>query len=219
VNFHAHLTQSIKEKVVSKKSLAALVLAAFIVGLASVATADISYTLSPVSLTDGYVVTGTITTDGTFGPITASNITSWSWSATDGILTYSETVPSSAGIAAGDLMATPTAIEMAIALQQAYPGFSTGGNFSEQGPDGHSLNYLANFAWQSPTVPSWQEAIELSLGPFAEFGPSFTPIMPAGPYIIATAVTTPEPSTSMLLGSELLLFSGIRLLRRRMPRQ
>lgn len=40
--------------------------------------APITFKLKPVPLTNGWALTGTITTDGTLGPLTAANITNWS---------------------------------------------------------------------------------------------------------------------------------------------
>ena len=38
-------------------------------------------------LENGWTVSGTITTDGTIGTLSASDITAWSWSLTDGATT------------------------------------------------------------------------------------------------------------------------------------
>jgi hypothetical protein len=57
------------------KSTLILFMLAF--SIAASAATPIVFKLKPIKLTNGWQVTGTITTDGTLGPLTAANITSW----------------------------------------------------------------------------------------------------------------------------------------------
>ena len=49
--------------------------------LTSVTTLSQTFTLNPMKLANGWVVTGNITTDGTVGPLTAANIVDWNLKA------------------------------------------------------------------------------------------------------------------------------------------
>ncbi|MEM1168336.1 MAG: PEP-CTERM sorting domain-containing protein [Cyanobacteria bacterium P01_H01_bin.35] len=65
-----------------------------------------TFNITPLDFGDGFVATGTITTDDTIGALTADNLTSWNIMVTDGIgasgFTFTETnsklIPNSQGI-------------------------------------------------------------------------------------------------------------------------
>ena len=53
------------------------------------ASAGLTYSLTNfASLQNGWTVSGSITTDGTIGSLSSSNITSWDYTATDGVSTF-----------------------------------------------------------------------------------------------------------------------------------
>jgi len=54
-----------------------IVLVAMLAVSLAASAAPITFTLKPIKLTNGWMVTGTITTDGTVGVLTTANITSW----------------------------------------------------------------------------------------------------------------------------------------------
>lgn len=75
------------------------------------------------SLQNGYTLSGTITTDGAIGTLARSDITAWSYTATNGTDTYSATyTDASAGLAVQNLTATTTSLSLA---QTGFENFLT----------------------------------------------------------------------------------------------
>jgi hypothetical protein len=78
------------------------------IGAPHARAADTTYNfVSYPSLQNGYTLSGTIITNGTFGPLTGADVVSWTWTITDGVNTDSQ---SGANLDPGTvgLEATPT---------------------------------------------------------------------------------------------------------------
>lgn len=110
--------------------LRAAVAASFLTAsLATTALAETTYQLTPLDLGSGYTVAGTITTDGTLGPLVSANITRWNVS-----VTYTN-----------DTVYTPGNTSATAFLTQASPTQLTVDTFSLDGfTDGGTLAFIAN---------------------------------------------------------------------------
>jgi len=69
-------------------------------------------TYSLVSPMQGFTVTGTITTDGTLGPLSSTDIVGYSWEITDGASSFSSDPFSASDIFVRDLSATATSLSL-----------------------------------------------------------------------------------------------------------
>lgn len=163
------------------------------------ATADTVYDIvNYPAEQDGWILSGTITTDGKTGPITLSDVDSWNWTVTNGVTTYSgsssESVPynSLTGV-----IATPT--YLATPLNDT-TGVFLGATMPPPGYDGYS-NLGLQFGGHSNgtilTALFWNNGSSGTLTPWwTDFATNYNTV-PEG-FAFATAV--PEPSTLTFLG-------------------
>jgi len=96
-----------------KRFVLSWALAAFaLVGACSPSFAGIVYTMTNASgIQDGWALSGTITASGTGTGLGSSDITSWAWTVTKGLDSYTFTSnDAGAGVNAYGLLATPTAL-------------------------------------------------------------------------------------------------------------
>jgi hypothetical protein len=181
-----------------------LMLLAAVVAVAGLETAvcaaPITYALTPVSLSQGFDLSGTITTDGTLGDV-AGHVLSWSWSATDGAVTYSNSAPPS-GASFDGLQATATELYVPEGPEEPFPTSTNGGFlFLGTGFNNSRLMIFTQTSWRQPQAELHYEDIYVlrtpSLGNYdrvVDHGSS----PPNDPFVIATVV--PEPSSLALLG-------------------
>lgn len=201
-----------------RRSVAVLLVVAF----ASVANAaNITYQIAgPILAGSVFTVslTGSITTDGTIGALSASDILSWSYTATGGAGPYVES-SSDPGSSIFDNGLIATADSLSLPFVPAPPSYpqTTGSSFELISPipgEGSSI-YLAfstTAAWSppqfGPSVLTYSADTTLFDGG-RDFGYSssmvFGSTLPTDPYRI-----TPGPATLVLLGSTLLLLAAVR---------
>jgi PEP-CTERM motif len=163
---------------------------------------------------NGWILSGSITTDGKTGALTLTDVLSWSWTVTSGTTgyTFRSTDPGAffgEENAPPDLIATSTTLSVpfnqSVGMQDdsnvAYPTIIVWSNNWGSGP--FSNEYVA----QLHVPPASFTTFWITANP--------TSFIASG-YVIATAVpTVPEPSTLTLLGTSLLGLSGFRGVRRR----
>ena len=165
------------------------------------AKADIIYSILNLPADqNGYTLDGTITTDGTIGPITMSNIKDWTWTATNGVSTYSGSslqMDSHAGIF-GPVIATSDYI--AIPLIDPNNGIYLSSVMPPPGYNGYTSMGL-QFSAHSTSVLT---ALHWGNGSSSTFTPWWTdwispvPNQVADGFAFANAV--PEPSSVALVG-------------------
>jgi hypothetical protein len=179
-----------------------------------VQAAPITYTFTPEAAVGGdfgdtYAMTGSVTTDGTIGPILEANILSWSYTVSiNGVPTATEHAGAATAQVVmydGQAVATATTLTLAYPNQPDYQDY-TGPQitFSE----GTNANYYSlNFGTQeyeslSPIQYYWQTFESLSHSTLqssatAHFQVLTTSVLPTEPFVFATAA--PEPSSIALL--------------------
>ena len=169
------------------------------------------YELRPF-VSDGYSVTGTITTNGAIGFFASSDVVSWSWSATNGTTTFGGTEPVDVGVGAFNGLSTATDLYIQF---PAFPGdilFSL--NFNTGPGQANNLIYAAGT--QNLTLSSYVTSgiIRSDENAVASFTNFYTVNGPATPAPFAFASTngfaTPEPSSLACWG---LGFAASALLR------
>jgi hypothetical protein len=191
--------------------LASVILIAMLASTASRAGGAITYDLIPV-VSDGFSITGSVTTDGTIGSLTPPDdppspttvtspyILSWDWTATNAVTTYSGS-SSIAGAAAAELGLMASATE----LYLPYPENAFVSSVFEMAPpastDPASAAVILHFdATWFPGLPNpfysrtWFQNADL---PTTYVDVSTT--RPTDSYVFAVAVPTPEPSAVVLL--------------------
>ena len=194
--------------------VAAVIAMAMIASASTAAAEQIPITYTFVSPTDGHTLTGSITTDGTIGTITPSNIVSWSWTI-DGTYSANSTW-AGAGLGmggSGNVVASPTTISLPYVFS-----INDQNNLSMWCPNLNptyalpctKVNYLVDYypAGEIGPTDSYDNQIQGFSKPADtndwadEFGQISTYQLepPSNPFIIATASPTPEPSTLVLLG-------------------
>jgi len=140
----------------------------------STAKADIIYSIVNLpAYQGGYTLDGMITTDGTIGPIILSNIKNWTWTATDGVNTYSGS--SSQGgqytgiygsvIATSDYLALPLINSnggIFLSAPMPPPGYQ---GYTDMGLQfsAHSTSVLTSLHWSNGSsgtlIPWWTDYI------------------------------------------------------------
>ncbi len=186
-----------------RKSIAVFILAAFIVFPAAALAQPITYDLIPAAVNANYILTGSITTDGTIGTLASGNIVSWS-------LDLRETVAPFLNITAnngqhrtfqGTITATPSALSIPFVATPIGPfpldgGMLTLGNINQdvmnvsfQTAVGSSTNGVVT-TWAAFTTV---EDLSLQLAGGVQNFYASSPLPP--PFIFATA---PEPSSVVL---------------------
>ena len=179
-------------------------------GFADVAgEAPITYalpTFTQPAFDNGYTFTGTITTDGTLGPLSPSDILAWSWTAVSPSLGPAFTVSGSSAdpgsqVTFDFLIASPTDLEVPIPALPAYPDQSNYHlNFIDNaGPTNENFTYYTAAYWNNPSFSSYETGYVI--GPYTpndEFrGAGFKVLGDiATPLVVGTV---PEPSSIALL--------------------
>jgi hypothetical protein len=198
--------------------------------LTSQASADYVYQIENYApLQNGWTLSGQITTDTNTGILTSSDILSWSYSESNGALSYafSSTNPVSFTSVAGDVIVTPTAIEI-----PAQPVFQPSGSAATNvfGLDYYpfypspfqegSLNWERDSAYPDRPYPldtyysTFNNNNKLWLAQSSPFPLASPPTTASDPWIIASSISTPEPTSIVLLVSGFLTASGFAFYRR-----
>jgi hypothetical protein len=191
-------------------SLALLALAAFGSAGAAVWAAPITYTLADLGVS-GAQATGTITTDGAIGILTASDITSWNIALIDGVGHTGVTLtPIDSTFAYGNNFPTPrnpltaTATALNFNFSDSFPSDFVSFN----GPLGQSVCYGNGACLFAASADYMVVAVEQG---------TFTSAALTGTQAIATAAaptsSTPEPSSAILV-SGVLMALAVRRVRR-----
>jgi len=150
------------------------VLSLAVMCVCGVASADIVYN---VDITDGVeTVTGTITTDGASGALTAADFLSWSLSAS-GTVTLSDVGP-------------PVD---AICIQADCGIDVVGGTMEFTGNSNNAGLLLIQAVPQIAVVGFFYNGLSV-------FNPGNAEILVTAPYVIGTVSSVPEPPTAILLG-------------------
>ena len=189
-----------------KRSIATLVATALLTAFPFAAVAaPLFYDLLPARLSGGFVVSGVIETDGTLGDIDATNIESFTWSATDGTTTYTQSVPLNTNTLGGGLLNAKTG-SLAVIFPTDKPFPDTSENrFHTINDAGVELTFKAFSAWDSTNAAlplRYFTRVELNGATnnqiaFVEVNLGIA--APTDPYIIAQAQAfVPEPSSLAL---------------------
>ncbi len=180
------------------------------------ARGDITYQLvNNPAYQSGWTLSGSITTDGTLGAISTTDIMSWTWTATNAggtfTITGSSTIPIIDYTYAVTLQATASELTIpystSAALQLFYtppawpsPGTEIwgltwyGGQLPPSPTDQHPTYYGDDLFVYQPTPPYL---------PLEDYGWDNLLPPPNGPndtYVIATTASVPEPSTIVIAG-------------------
>ena len=167
----------------------------------------------------GWKLSGSITTDGTIGDILPNDIVGWTWTASNGVAsfttnstdngsrTYTSWIGFSPNYTYPGILATPTKLSIldpgTLYLQNSWTGTSLDWTrWTPQSPAVYTAN--APFSYNINNGFMWEDGYYENTNPPTE--------LPAAGWVIATAA--PEPSTLTLLGSALLGL-GVVYLRRR----
>lgn len=112
------------------------------------------YLVSYPTAQGGYALTGTITTDGTLGNLSSSNIISWSWQA-GGIWSGSSANPAGQAFIDGTVFATSGSIYLpsgsaGIIGPNQFELYDYRGDFQEDRAGNPSENYYSEMTWTEP---------------------------------------------------------------------
>ena len=176
-------------------------IAFFLVSFAVVRGADITYNLVNYPADQaGYTLSGYITTDGTIGAITISDVQSWSYTIAQQGSTLATGSSPSGDLAFYGVIATPTQLLLPLTVGEN-PGSEINlfentsdvvwVNDSDGGPNANIPYYLASY--NNALGPAWSTQNPQMGG--------------TEPWVIAQTAAVPEPSTLTLLFA-----SGVALL-------
>jgi hypothetical protein len=185
-----------------------ILLTASAVGFSGQAKADFLYELTASVVVDSfhpsdiYEVTGTINTDKDTGALLSSDITSWSWSATNGTTTFSlsSSDAQSRDFVHGSLIATPLNLSLPFPNLLQYNSLVLEVLDSSLDPPNRDIIYETD---QAAAPDGYDSFVSLHNAPTfwgsrVDFGAI---IDRPDSFVIATAVTqVPEPSSIGLLG-------------------
>jgi hypothetical protein len=190
--------------------------------LTTQASADYIYNIvDHPTVENGWTLSGQITTTVDTGNLTSSDITSWSWSATQGAVTWTanSTGPQSVTAVTGTVLLTPTAITL-----PSPPNSSDTFNVIELDPDPNAVlrwergSPAFNFYADAYLAVANQSLIWYSgEGGIIALDPDVSPM---SPWLIATAqpAAAPEPASITLLVSGFFAIGGFGIYRRRRGR-
>jgi hypothetical protein len=185
--------------------LLAIVLA--LVGVDAAHAGFITYDLvNYPSLQNGWTLSGTITTDGTIGALSNSDVVAWAYSATKSGTTFSaSSTESGASVFAQDLTASATQLTLAD-TQVVTTGFNLLSQFRSQslGYGSPSPSTDPNYYYLQTPVGQLQWSTEFFGEPPAPSG--------GGLWVIAE---TPEPASILLVLTAIGGMTGYRLVTRR----
>ena len=153
--------------------------------LPPVVSADLTYNLQNYPADqNGWTLSGTITTDGNFGTLTPLDITSWTFTITNGTSTHSAT---STIASVSGLIANQTSLQLPFNTQQDFLFLDSG----------FELNYEHDFMTNAYSAGELNQ-----FGQFVPFWDTTNPAMGGtDPWVIAVAATTavPEPSSLIMV--------------------
>jgi hypothetical protein len=191
----------------SKMRWSVLAASVFIASGSGQASGDITYELvNNPAYQSGWTLSGSITTDGTLGSISAADITSWTWTATDPDNTFGVTITSTSptasvseaiGIEATSAaltipVSTSGGLELSSAPARVLPNvWVLGWNGAQQQSAGGT--YFGDFLFLFDPVPPYVPIPGWACPTPPADGPNDT-------YILANAQAVPEPSSFVLAG-------------------
>jgi hypothetical protein len=206
-------------------ALVAVLFSAVLLAAINKSKADIIYQIiDDQAVQNGYMLSGTITTDGNMGNLSSSDIRGWSWSVTNGVNTYSanSTQPgTSSGISPGDIFATSSYIALYSTTDLANAGgMGMGAPISVPG-HGQLTSYIQ---WTQSTLEAnaFTSAVYFEPG-FPNNGtPWWTDLITSTPYNLPNGweiandgvAAVPEPSSLTLLASAATVIGAGYCLRR-----
>jgi hypothetical protein len=190
-----------------------------LIGLGATSEAGpITYDIADYSaLQSGWSLSGTITTDGNIGALSVGDITSYSFTITNGTttLTQSSSDPNSAVVLNGTVLASSTAITIPA------PGFRSFSDFEiGNGIDGEDLSYGRYNHADGAFYDEYQE-IDYSQGPASQSWDAVSlhsntlSLGAVDPWTIATVSAVPEPSSLVLAGIAVIGGTVVAVRRRR----
>jgi hypothetical protein len=181
----------------------------------AVSASPIMYAITPITFAkDGFTLTCTITTDGTIGSLSPSNIQSWNWLEASPPQVPAFTASGSSTDAGSYVYLDPSNSLWATSTELYVPFPSSVFALGDPGSQGGTLDF-----WTQPLLDPTLDYTQfvgvqpntVSIGHdgvTTDFGPN----VPSTPFVIATAV--PEPTTASLVACALLSFAGARASKR-----
>jgi hypothetical protein len=199
--------------------------------LTSQASADYVYEIQNYApLQNGWTLNGQITTDTNSGRLATSDILSWNYHVSNGVLSYafSSTNPASFASVEGNVIATPTAIEIPSPPSSEPNGPAASNALNLNYYPYYPSPYLeASILWERdsgyPGRPylldtyfsTYNDNNKIWLAQSSPFSLAPPPTTALDSWVIASATATPEPTSILLLASGLFAAAGGAIYRNR----